>query len=313
MVGSCKADYLLLCTIVILSLAHLVLADWPPQGKTGFGKKPPGRKMPHRSKHFYDAYPVDDSSSDDEYIEEGQQPPYKPYKPTHYYKAKPTYYKPLAKAPPAPSYTSQPQEPSPPPPPPPPTPDTPNEHLPPQLAAPPNMYYVRPPAYKSAPPPYKKPYTPTPSPPVPVPSPSSSSSWAQQWLGPHNAARAELGLPRMVWSDKVAQFAESWASQRKASGCGLQHSNGPYGENIFWGSGGSYGPAECVAAWVSEKDYYNYGANSCSPGQQCGHYTQIVWATSLNLGCAKVQCDSGQTFMTCNYDPPGNWIGSKPY
>ncbi|KAH7366088.1 hypothetical protein KP509_18G062900 [Ceratopteris richardii] len=92
----------------------------------------------------------------------------------------------------------------------------------------------------------------------------------------------------------------------------MEHSNGPYGENIFWGSGPGYGPAECVASWLSEKENYNYADNACDGGQ-CYHYTQIVWASTARLGCAKAQCDDGSVFMTCNYDPPGNDLSSRPY
>ncbi|KAI5081489.1 hypothetical protein GOP47_0004672 [Adiantum capillus-veneris] len=349
MAGS-MAGNLLLCTLVVLSLVHLVLAEWSSQvyeENEWYSKKPLGRKLAHRharkkhrhagrDDHHDDAF-YDSDEGFDEYIEEGSTDG--EYGEPHYYKPKPKpkYYrfkpKPVFKAPPpAPSSYPKPQSPpkqeaSPPPPPPPPPEEAPPIYAKsPATLAPPPAIILAPPPYKRpqpspppftppttfAPPPYKKPepsYKPAPT----VPSPATPPSWAQEWLGPHNAARGELGLPPMVWSDIVAQFAQSWANQRKASGCGLQHSTGPYGENIFWGSGGSYGPAECVGAWVSEKKYYNYADNSCAPGQQCGHYTQIVWATSLNLGCAKVQCDSGQIFMTCNYDPPGNWIGSKPY
>ncbi|KAI5081487.1 hypothetical protein GOP47_0004670 [Adiantum capillus-veneris] len=152
-----------------------------------------------------------------------------------------------------------------------------------------------------------------PEPEKPAYSPARPSSSSEgEWLEPHNAARAEVGLPPLVWSDEVAQFAESWANQRRAAGCGLEHSGGSYGENIFWGSGAGYGPAECVASWVREKENYNYGDNSCSSGD-CGHYTQIIWANTARLGCAKATCDDGSVFMTCNYDPPGNYIGTKPY
>ena len=44
----------------------------------------------------------------------------------------------------------------------------------------------------------------------------------------------------------------------------------------------------------------------------CGHYTQIVWETTQKVGCAKIQCD-GFDLWVCNYDPPGNWVGEKPY
>ena len=89
------------------------------------------------------------------------------------------------------------------------------------------------------------------------------------------------------------------------------HSGGPFGENIAWGSGDLKG-TDAVNMWVDEKPNYDYNSNSCVGGE-CLHYTQVVWLNSVGLGCAKVQCNSGGTFIGCNYDPPGNYVGEKPY
>lgn len=128
-----------------------------------------------------------------------------------------------------------------------------------------------------------------------------------------NRARAAVGVPPLVWDTELAQYADLYAKQRRQD-CLLKHSNGPYGENIFWGSGDMWNPAQAAAAWVGERRWYTYGSNSCNGGQECGHYTQIVWKTTTRIGCAMVTCFQGRgVFMTCNYDPPGNYIGEKPY
>ncbi|KAH7416606.1 hypothetical protein KP509_14G098400 [Ceratopteris richardii] len=132
------------------------------------------------------------------------------------------------------------------------------------------------------------------------------------WLAPHNAERLEVGVPPLVWSEEVAQFAESWADKRRKNGCTMLQSDGPYGENMFWGSSAGYGASECVAAWAEEKSRYQYADGSCSGGS-CGHYTQMVWAKSVRLGCARTECLDGTVFMICNYDPPGNFVGAKPF
>ena len=143
--------------------------------------------------------------------------------------------------------------------------------------------------------------------------PSQRLSLANQFLAPHNAARSALGLQPLLWNAKLARYAQWYANQRRFD-CALQHSNGPYGENIFWGSGDGWTPSQAVMAWISERQWYNYWSNSCAGGQECGHYTQIVWSSTRRVGCAKVTCFAGRgDFMTCNYDPPGNYIGERPY
>ncbi|KAI9072201.1 hypothetical protein K1719_016583 [Acacia pycnantha] len=71
--------------------------------------------------------------------------------------------------------------------------------------------------------------------------------------------------------------------------------------------------ADAVKMWVDEKVYYDNDNNSCASGQECGHYTQVAWKDLVRVGCAKVTCDNGGTFIGYNYDPPGNYNGQKPY
>ncbi|KAL2923825.1 Pathogenesis-related protein 1C, partial [Bienertia sinuspersici] len=138
----------------------------------------------------------------------------------------------------------------------------------------------------------------------------ASGSEKEAFLQVHNAARAYLGLPPFTWDDKVASFAQWWANQR-INDCRLVHSDTEYGENIFWGSGG-YSAAFAVQSWVNERKYYDYRTNACTGGMDCGHYTQIIWKKSTRLGCARVVCNNGGVYITCNYDPPGNYIGTRP-
>ncbi|KAM2731092.1 hypothetical protein EV2_034798 [Malus domestica] len=78
-------------------------------------------------------------------------------------------------------------------------------------------------------------------------------------------------------------------------------------------STGDMSGTAAVDLWVAEKADYSYESNSCAAGKVCGHYTQVVWRNSARVGCAKVRCSSGGTFIGCNYDPPGNYVGEKPY
>ncbi|KAF3434509.1 hypothetical protein FNV43_RR21594 [Rhamnella rubrinervis] len=140
---------------------------------------------------------------------------------------------------------------------------------------------------------------------------SHGQNAAQDYVDAHNSARAAVSVGSLRWCDTVADYAQNYANQRKGD-CRLVHSSGPYGENLAWSSGDISGTA-AVNMWVGEKAYYNYNSNSCASGQQCGHYTQVVWRNTVCVGCAKVRCNNGGTFIICNYDPPGNYNGQRPY
>ena len=139
----------------------------------------------------------------------------------------------------------------------------------------------------------------------------------------HNAARAEVGVPPLVWDPALAAIADAWVRQCHDvdAPIGLvDHNDGRstgyptyVGENIYGSSGQASGTA-AVGSWVSEKQYYHYPANTCDSGQICGHYTQVVWRATTKVGCALYTCPGlryGST-VVCNYGPGGN-SGGLPY
>ncbi len=126
----------------------------------------------------------------------------------------------------------------------------------------------------------------------------------------HNLYREEVGVPPLVWSDTLAQVAAEWAVQLVEMGCAFEHSNNQYGENLWKGTTGAFPLSYVILSWGEEKELYNYARNKCKG--VCGHYTQIVWSNTEKVGCASSTCD-GMTTWVCNYDPPGNYVGQKPY
>nr|XP_010904535.1 pathogenesis-related protein 1B-like [Elaeis guineensis] len=126
----------------------------------------------------------------------------------------------------------------------------------------------------------------------------------QDYVDAHNKARQEEpGVGPVSWN---------YANKRKRD-CYLEHSYGPYGENLFSGWGKEFTAADAVEAWVSEKDWYDYYTNTCDRRGVCEHYTQVVWRNSTQIGCARVKCPRGDVFITCNYYPPGNVPGERPF
>ena len=139
---------------------------------------------------------------------------------------------------------------------------------------------------------------------------SAQSSLTREMLAAHNAERARLGVPSLQWSDHLEVRARDWADTLLGRGQFVHRPNSPYGENLFEITGSSAAPVEVVRAWASESRNYDYKSNRCHG--VCGHYTQIIWRDTREVGCA-VARGRGREVWVCNYDPPGNWVGKRPY
>lgn len=137
-------------------------------------------------------------------------------------------------------------------------------------------------------------------------------------LQEHNRVRADVGVGGLKWSPQLATYAQAWADHLADTTCYLEHRprkgkwKQRYGENLFMGTAGFYSVREAVRSWESEKKDYRYGTFTGKNLSAIGHYTQIIWANTTMVGCGQALCRS-QLIVACNYDPPGNYLGQKPY
>ncbi|BBN05552.1 pathogenesis-related protein 1 [Marchantia polymorpha subsp. ruderalis] len=143
---------------------------------------------------------------------------------------------------------------------------------------------------------------------------SAALSWERQFLDPHNKARKAVKVPNLSWDRNLAKYAQNWANKQARNNCQLKTSNGPYGENMYWSSRSST-PLAAVNAFVKEKQNYNHASNTCKANTRnsCRIYTQVVWKKTTKLGCASSRCPTGGTITVCSYNPPGNFVGQRPY
>ena len=141
-----------------------------------------------------------------------------------------------------------------------------------------------------------------------------------QILTAHNKYRLDLDLPELVWSKNLANSSQKWADKLISRNL-FEHSNTENGENIFMIMGRDASPIEVVDDWASEKEYFNYKTRKCIKNccdfvdccpDECGHYTQIIWRDTKEVGCAVSKLGSKQIWV-CQYNPPGNYIGEKTY
>ncbi|CAN0926733.1 Pathogenesis-related protein PR-1 [Linum grandiflorum] len=138
-------------------------------------------------------------------------------------------------------------------------------------------------------------------------------SLSSQFLSAHNKVRAGYYLPALKWNRTLARFARHYAYTRR-NDCQLRHSdNRMYGENMFWSKYGHWSPANVVRKWAEENQFYDFGSNRCLNQQPCGHFTQLIWKSTTQLGCSRVRCYGGKGFLyICAYSPPGNYYFEGP-
>ncbi|NWR71221.1 GLIP1 protein, partial [Centropus unirufus] len=145
----------------------------------------------------------------------------------------------------------------------------------------------------------------------------------------HNRLRSGVNPPAsnmryMSWDPDLAKTAKAWAKK-----CLFKHNIylevpgqvhpkfSPVGENIWTGSLSAFTVQKPITSWYSEVSGYDYATRRC--GGVCGHYTQVVWATSYKVGCAVHFCPTvgyisitNAAHFVCNYGPAGNYP-SHPY
>jgi hypothetical protein len=134
---------------------------------------------------------------------------------------------------------------------------------------------------------------------------------SQAILNAHNAYRAKHCVPALTWSPQLAADAQAWADACPQNGFkhspGAWQGNNPYGENLAWGTNQT--PQGAVDLWYSEINKYNFAAPSYS--NAVGHFTQLIWKNSTQVGCGMSVCQ-GMNYYVCRYLPSGNWNVDQP-
>ncbi|NXK09531.1 CRVP protein, partial [Herpetotheres cachinnans] len=130
----------------------------------------------------------------------------------------------------------------------------------------------------------------------------------------HNTLRRGVkptasNMLKMEWCPPAAKNAQKWANQ-----CTLSHSPASMrkttiqcGENLFMSSA-PFSWSDVIQAWYNEEEDFKYGTGAKTPGAVIGHYTQLIWYSSYQVGCAVAYCPRNQFkyFYVCQYCPAGN-------
>jgi len=110
---------------------------------------------------------------------------------------------------------------------------------------------------------------------------------------------------------QLTAFAQKRADYIAASdGSEFRHPNDlKYGENLAWHSRKTRSCKELIKMWYDEIELYDFEAGNFD--HSTGHFTQLVWASTTRVGCAKSISEgpNGGVYLVCNYDPAGNYLG----
>ena len=149
-----------------------------------------------------------------------------------------------------------------------------------------------------------------------------SAELAREAVEAHNRERRQHGVGDLSWDPKLTALAEQWAHHLCRGGKSppmLQHRPaGGAGENLWEAvttENTRYTVTDAVKSWAGEQRYYNERSGRCQGGT-CGHYTQLVWRNTKQVGCAIKSCPAGAftaTICVCNYTPAGNFANERPY
>ena len=148
--------------------------------------------------------------------------------------------------------------------------------------------------------------------------PAAAADFKAEILAAHNAARAAVGTPPLGWSDVLAADAGPWAQSLAQRGR-LEHSasgdRAGAGENLWMGTAGAYTTAQMVDGWTAERENFHPGIFpdvSKDGWQAVGHYTQMIWRGTTQVGCALAHSERWDV-LVCRYAPAGNMMGEAVF
>ena len=155
-----------------------------------------------------------------------------------------------------------------------------------------------------------------PSPNWPAPADRGGSLLRASVLKLHNQARRDFGVAPVGWSDQLAAEAMAHASFMARTGI-YGHDQTPgrrkkMGENLWRGQRGVFAYDVMVQVMVDEARLFRPGhfPNNSANGNwsAVAHYTQIVWPTTTEIGCALASSVTTD-YLVCRYAPTGNKDG----
>ena len=144
-------------------------------------------------------------------------------------------------------------------------------------------------------------------------------------------------MKELIWDTELETLAQNWVNTNPTShneNRVVPSAPDDYvGENIYWANKGnsrpivpgSFNVEAGVTSWFGEVKFYDGNVaelGSETTTQVIGHFTQIIWADTLRIGCGISDCVTKSGSITyykeavslvCDYRTGGNWDGAAIY
>ncbi|XP_038638015.1 Golgi-associated plant pathogenesis-related protein 1-like [Scyliorhinus canicula] len=125
-------------------------------------------------------------------------------------------------------------------------------------------------------------------------------------LQEHNRLRALHQAQPLKFNSDLSTQAQKWA-EHLIDINSLQHSDTNYGENLWykWSSDAKLPTGtEVSETWYNEIKKYDFNDPSFKSGT--GHFTQLVWKASTEVGAGCATDGKGTFMVVAVYKPAGN-------
>ncbi|CAJ0950811.1 unnamed protein product, partial [Ranitomeya imitator] len=132
------------------------------------------------------------------------------------------------------------------------------------------------------------------------------AQFEQDFLAAHNKYRKLHGSPPLQLSRDLCKSAQKWADHLLSIQT-LQHSGSKLGENLYYKSSSKpkdLAGHEPVDSWYSEIENYDFSKPGFS--SNTGHFTQVVWKDSKEVGFGLAMDGKKVYFLVAQYSPAGN-------
>ena len=130
-------------------------------------------------------------------------------------------------------------------------------------------------------------------------------NFALEAIKRHNILRACHNAQPLMFNCEIMKISQAYAETKPDGHSGTEFNGQWMGENLFWSWGMDLTGDIPVDDWYSEIKNYNFETGT-SKGGVIGHFTQLVWKNSRELGIG-YYCENKACTVVGNYFPGGNF------